>query len=157
MPRIVRRWRKVTLVTLTPREVTLTIRMSLSQKTERAPVWGNKHITEYQRKSVIFSDFVWRPRSLWFVGYWCYKDVHQQGADTPGTKSLGGAACCSRYTADMVAEWWWGPERRLSDTRSKHWEASSHLRCVYTKYYAATDPWHRLFRAFLRNAGLRYW
>ena len=78
MPRFVHRWRKVILVTLTPREVPLTIRMSLSQKTERAPVWGNKHIRECQRNSIMFSDFVWRPRSLWFIGHWCYKDVHQQ-------------------------------------------------------------------------------
>ena len=152
---IVRRWRKVTLVTLTQREVPLTIRMSLSPKTEWAPIWGNKHITECQRNFVIFSDFVWRPRSLWFIGHWCYEDVHQQGADTPGTKPLGGAACCSRYTADMVAERRRGPERRSSNARSKHREATGQLWCSHTKYYVATDPWRGLSGAFWSDAGLR--
>ena len=154
-PRVVRRWRKVTLVTLTPWEVPLTIRMSLSQKTERAPIWGNKHIMECQRNSVIFSDFVWRPRSLWFIGYWCYEDINQQGADKPGTKPLGGAACCSRYAADMVAERRRGPEQRSSNAWSKHREATGQLQCSYTKYYVATDPWCGLSGAFWSDTGLR--
>ena len=41
---------------------------------------------EYQNLSVIFSDFIQRPRSIWIVRYWCYEDVYQQGADMPGTR-----------------------------------------------------------------------
>ena len=50
----------------------------------------------------MFSDIVQRPIGLWIVGYWCHEDVHQQGADMLGTRPPGGAACCSRYAADMV-------------------------------------------------------
>ena len=73
----------------------------------------------------------------------------------PGTKPLGGAACCSRYAADTVAEQRRGPEQRSSNARSKHWKATVQLRCSYTKYYVATDPWRGLSGAFWSDAGLR--
>ena len=72
----------------------------------------------------------------------------------PGTKPLGGTACCSRYAADIVAKRRRGPEQRSSNAQSKYREAADQLRCLYTKYYIATDPWRGLSGGFWSDAGL---